>query len=78
MKKEENTREIVMELYEQFYNQNTLIKVICNKLEEFEFRSFVPEPIKADIKDVCEIVWVAESISKQINNNMNKLLKNDL
>lgn len=69
-------KELINELFEHFYNQKSLNLTIEKQLDEFEWKK-IPEFIKSEVKEIRDLVWVSQSIAKQIDKIMNELLNNE-
>ena len=69
-------KELINDLFEHFYNQKSLNLTIEKQLDEFEWKK-IPEFIKSEVKEIRDLVWVSQSIAKQIDKIMNELLNNE-
>lgn len=69
-------KELINELFEHFYNQKSLNLTIEKQLDEFEWKK-IPEFIKSEVKEIRDLVWVNQSIAKQIDKIMNTLLEDN-
>ena len=69
-------KELINELFEHFYNQKALNVTIEKQLDDFEWKK-IPEFIKSEVKEIRDLVWVSQSIAKQIDKIMNTLLEDE-
>lgn len=69
-------KELINELFEHFYNQKSLNLTIEKQLDDFEWKK-IPEFIKSEVKEIRDLVWVSQSIAKQIDKIMNELLEDE-
>lgn len=76
MKTENKNAGMIDELFEHFYNQKSLLTTIGGLLEEFAYRDIVPDYIKTNIREIRDLVWVADTGAKQIDKIMNELMLN--
>lgn len=76
MEKKNKDAEMIDELYEHFYNQRTLILAIDGMLDNFVHRDIIPKYIKTEIKEIRDLVLVANTGIRQIDKIMDSLLDN--
>lgn len=70
-------KELINELFEHFYNQKSLLTTIGGLLESFNYKDSVPDWIKTEIQEIRNLLWVADTGTKQIDKIMNELLDED-
>ena len=77
MRTENKNTGMIDELFEHFYNQKSLLSTIGGLLESFNYKDSVPDWIKTEIQEIRNLVWVADTGTKQIDKIMNELLDNE-
>lgn len=77
MRTENKNTDMIDELFEHFYNQKALITTIGGLLESFNYKDSVPDWIKTEIQEIRNLLWVADTGTKQIDKIMNELLDED-
>lgn len=70
-------KELINELFEHFYNQESLLFTIGGLLENFTYRDSVPDYLKLEIEEIRNLVWVADTGTKQIDKIMNEIIEED-
>lgn len=77
MRTENKNSEMMQALFEHFYNQKSLLFTIGGLLENFTYRDSVPDYLKPEIEEIRNLVWVADTGTKQIDKIMNEIIEED-
>ena len=63
------------ELFEHFYNQKSLLTTIGRLLEELAYRDTITDLMKTEIEEILNLVWVADTGTKQIDKIMDGIFE---
>ena len=77
MRTENKNAGMIDELFEHFYNQKSLLTTIGGLLEKFDYGDIIPDFVKTEIKEIRDLVWVADTGTKQIDKIMDELIKDE-
>ena len=82
MRTENKNSEMMQALFEHFYNQKSLLFTIGGLLftiggllENFNYRDSVPDYLKPEIEEIRNLVWVADTGTKQIDKIINEIIE---
>lgn len=76
MKTENKNASMIEELFEHFYNQKSLLTTMGRLLEELTYSDTITDLMKTEIEEILNLVWVADTGTKQIDKIMDELMLN--